>query len=110
MVCESELGDAITCIANDASCSMCWTAAEEGYYSIVREIVEEAENSFRYTLAFKLPSDPEFCSHANNNVCDQFASELGGRHSCCCNDVNEAYIRCEFDNEWMTKYWVNSNP
>ena len=67
MVCDNELGVANTCVNSDAACSTCFDPS-----SFMDTFPADAENFFHSSLAFKPPTDPEFCIEANWRICKKF--------------------------------------
>jgi hypothetical protein len=105
MVCDTELSTAISCVTGDAAtCGSCIDLA-----TYADEFPKNAENAFRSTLAFKPPTDPEICLEANYRTCKPWAPIKDGAHSCCCLAEQEAYIGCQFDTTWLTKYSISDS-
>jgi hypothetical protein len=105
MVCDTELSTAISCVTGDvATCGSCIDLA-----TYADEFPKNAENAFRSTLAFKPPTDPEICLEANYRTCKPWAPIKDGAHSCCCLAEQEAYIGCQFDTTWLTKYSISDS-
>jgi hypothetical protein len=67
MSCQTELNAANTCVSGEATCTTCFEPT-----SFLETFPVDAENFFRSSLAFKPPTDPEFCVEANWRVCKKF--------------------------------------
>jgi len=102
MVCEAELAGATSCINGDAAtCGACYAGGV-----VDQDVIDNAENAMRSSLAFKSPTDPEFCLEAVYRVCKPYRTEKEGQYSCCCLPEQEAFLQCNFETTWLTKYGV----
>eukprot|EP00751_Fragilariopsis_kerguelensis_P051056 CAMPEP_0171030880 /NCGR_PEP_ID=MMETSP0736-20130129/37299_1 /TAXON_ID=186038 /ORGANISM="Fragilariopsis kerguelensis, Strain L26-C5" /LENGTH=163 /DNA_ID=CAMNT_0011473007 /DNA_START=253 /DNA_END=741 /DNA_ORIENTATION=+ len=102
MVCEAELTAATGCVSGDAAtCGACYPDGLDD-----ATLGTNAENAMRSSLAFKSPDDPEFCLESVYRVCKPYRTEKDGQYSCCCLLEQEAYLQCQFETTWLTKFGV----
>ena len=66
-MCDTELAAATACVASDGACSTCFDPS-----SFATTFPDDAENYFSASLAYRSPTDPEFCVEANWRVWKKF--------------------------------------
>mmetsp|Transcript_26690 Transcript_26690/g.30731 ORF Transcript_26690/g.30731 Transcript_26690/m.30731 type:complete len:193 (-) Transcript_26690:145-723(-) len=106
MVCEGELAGATSCISDDAAvtCGSCYNSTSETFE---QDFIFQAEMAMKSSLAFKGPTDPEFCVEAVYRICKRYSPEKYGKYSCCCVAEQERYLQCQFQKIWIIKYGVS---
>jgi hypothetical protein len=87
--CEAELFEANACVqANSEDGCDCFDPG-----TFVTTFAKQIRQQFYSAMAFVPVTDPEFCTVANQRVCDHF----GIMQSCCCQMQTTAYRQCLFD-------------
>jgi hypothetical protein len=99
--CVLELSAAAECVAIDAgaTCAECFnpTSFQEEFPQAVRTHLYSA-------LAFVSELDPQFCSVANDRVCEAYIVD----QSCCCPTETEVYRKCLFNDIMLNQFSIAS--
>jgi hypothetical protein len=87
--CEAELFEANVCVqANSEDGCECFDPG-----TFLTTFAKQIRQQFYSAMALVPVTDPDFCSVANQRVCDHF----GVMQSCCCQMQTTAYRQCLFD-------------